>query len=152
MDAGNAATLFIEWVYENPGLPPEEYAVKCSEFVTEAVDAERARVLKIAAGVLMSMRDELPMSESRGEATIDGRWLLTHAIWRNSHGSCEPETGVRDLAAVDVKTGRPRFDLIQHRWPSFTKAQAVIEKGLRKGGSPLRISEVMDRIPRKSRV
>jgi len=95
--------------------------------------------------------DTLPMSESKGEATVDGRWLLTHAIWRNSHGSCQPETGVRDLTDVDTETGRPRFDLIQHGWVNFAKAQAVIEKGLRKGWSPFRISEVMDRIPRKSR-
>lgn len=48
------------------------------------------------------MDDTLPMSESVGSATIDGRWLLTHAIWRNSHGSCEPETGVNDLTDVDA--------------------------------------------------
>jgi hypothetical protein len=91
------------------------------------------------------------MSEEKGCAIIDGRWILTHAIWRNSYGSCQPETGVRDLTDVDEKTGRPRFDLIQHGWMNFEKAHYVIEKGLRKGWSPFHISEVMDRIPKNKR-
>jgi hypothetical protein len=48
MDAETAATFFIEWVYANPGLPAEEYAAKCSEFVAEAVTAEREACAKIA--------------------------------------------------------------------------------------------------------
>lgn len=43
------AALFIEWVYANPGLPPEEYAVKCQEFIDEATAAERKACAKIAA-------------------------------------------------------------------------------------------------------
>lgn len=42
------AALFIEWVYANPGLPPEEYAVKCQEFIDEATAAEREACAKIA--------------------------------------------------------------------------------------------------------
>ena len=48
MNADNAATFFVEWVYANPGLPPEEYAVKCSEFIAEAVLAEREACAMLA--------------------------------------------------------------------------------------------------------
>jgi len=99
------------------------------------------------------MQEEHPYTEPKGNATIDGRWVLTHVIWHptlpyGGHGNC-PETGVRDMTDVDAATGRPRFDLIQHGWYDFAKAEAVITKGLRKGWSPFRISEAMDRINRK---
>lgn len=93
--------------------------------------------------------EDLPYSEKRGEATVDERWLLTHAVWRptlpwGGHGE-QPETGVRDLADVDEKTNRPRFDLIQHGWHDFQRAERFIIAGLRKGWSPFRISEAMER-------
>ena len=53
--------------------------------------------------------DDEPLCKAVSNVTIDGRWLLTHALWKD-----HPETGVRDLQDVDEKTGRPRFDLIQH--------------------------------------
>jgi hypothetical protein len=95
----------------------------------------------------MPPRQGEPYSEMRRSARIDGRWQLTHAVWHNSFDvrpGC-PETGVRDLEDVDSKTGRPRFDLIQHGWWDFDRAEAVIAKGLRKGWSPFRISEAMER-------
>jgi hypothetical protein len=95
--------------------------------------------------------DDLPRSESHGHAEIDGRWILTHAVWRNSLGSYQPETGIRDLRDVDEKTERPRFDLIQHGWRDFQAAQSVIEKGLRKGWPVHRISDVMERLSRDRR-
>lgn len=98
------------------------------------------------------MDDTLPMSESKGHATIDGRWLLTHAVWRNSYGSYQPETGVRDLHEIEADNhGRPRFDLIQHGWQDFAAAEAIIVKGLRKGWSPFRVGEAMDRLSRNRR-
>jgi hypothetical protein len=94
----------------------------------------------------MPPRQGEPYSEMRSSAKIE-RWLLTHAVWYNSfevRSGC-PETGIRDFGEVDNKTGRPRFDLIQHGWWDFARAEAVIAKGLRKGWSPFRISEAMER-------
>lgn len=97
--------------------------------------------------------DDRPRYESMGSAEIDGRWILTHALWFNStsFGGGQPETGIRDLRVVDGETGRPRFDLIQHGWRDFQAAQSVIEKGLRKGWPPFRISDLMDRLSRDRR-
>jgi len=93
--------------------------------------------------------NEHPYTEPIGHAEIDGRWVLTHVIWHptlpwGGHGN-QPETGVRDRQDVDTATGRERFDLIQHGWRDFKRAEAVIVKGLRKGWSPFRISEAMER-------
>lgn len=85
--------------------------------------------------------DDEPLHKPVSSATIDGRWLLTHALWKD-----HPETGVRDLHDVDEKTRRPRFDLIQHGWHRFDDAERIIAMGLRKGWSPFRISEAIDRM------
>lgn len=94
------------------------------------------------------MSEDMPYCESRGAAAIDGRWVLTHAVWYPTTlaglGNCY-ETGVRDLRDLDERTGRPRFDLIQHGWRDFDRAERFITAGLRKGWSPFRVSEAMER-------
>jgi hypothetical protein len=120
----------------------------CDEAVTEI---ERLLELNVPQVTMKTKQIVRPMSERKDYAIIDGRWLLAHAIWCNSYGDCHPETQVRDLTDVDEKTGRPRFDLIQHGWMNFEKAHTVIENGLRKGWSPFRISEVMDRISKNKK-
>ena len=44
----DAATLFIEWVYANPGLPATDYAIKLAEEMEEMLAAEREACAKIA--------------------------------------------------------------------------------------------------------
>jgi hypothetical protein len=99
------------------------------------------------------IRADRPYSEARGAVDVDGVWLLTHVIWHpmmpwGGHG-CAPETGVRFLKEPDAK-GRPRFELIQHGWSDFRRAQNVIERGLRKGWQVDRIAAVMDRVKPKT--
>lgn len=49
-DAGEEATAYVEWVYANPGQPPEEYAVilshRLAAFHNAAVAAEREEICK----------------------------------------------------------------------------------------------------------
>lgn len=89
-----------------------------------------------------------PYSESKGHATVDGKWLLTHAIWHPTTlagiGNC-PETGVRFLGSFESDE-RPRFELIQHGWHDFEAAEAIIVRGLRKHWSTDRIADLMQKL------
>jgi hypothetical protein len=79
-----------------------------------------------------------PYSESISHVDFGG-YYLTHAIWHNSHGSYEPETGVRTHAA-----GLKDFRLIQHYcgdWPFVT---VVTLAALHKGWDAYRISRLLD--------
>jgi hypothetical protein len=77
----------------------------------------------------------------------DDKYLLTHAIWRNSYGSVQPETGVR-FARQDGTYDD--FRLIQHGWLSFKDAENVILRGLNKGWSASRIEDLMCRVKDRS--
>ena len=90
--------------------------------------------------------DVLPCSIPAGSYK-DKNYLLTHAIWRNSYGSVQPETGVR-FAKSDGSYDD--FCLIQHGWMNFVKAEQVILKGLRKGWGPSRIENLMCRVRERS--
>ena len=78
-----------------------------------------------------------PRSESRGMVE-DGEFVLTHAIWRNSLGSQQPETGVR-------RNGQ-WLGLVEHGWRDFDAATPVILRLLRKGRSPDRIGMFMEKL------
>lgn len=83
------------------------------------------------------MNEYEPKCESRGHVDFGG-FYLTHAIWRNSYGSYEPETGVRSHAA-----GLKDFRLIQHgsdNWPMVT---VVALAALSKGWDTGRIADVI---------
>lgn len=98
-------------------------------------------------------RDEGPRSEPKGHATIDGKWLLTHAIWCPTtfygRGRC-PETGVCkiDTAGMAVEG---TFELIQHGWHNFSDAEQIISRGLRKGWDCYRIATLMDNLSDRRR-
>jgi hypothetical protein len=72
-----------------------------------------------------------------------GDWLLTNGIWENCYGSYQPETGVRNIRMIDPSTGRPCFTLIEHGWRDFEAANDVILRGLDKGWSTCRITNLM---------
>lgn len=81
--------------------------------------------------------ENFPRSDSCGHVDFGG-FYLTHAIWRNSYGSYQPETGVRTHAA-HLKD----FRLIQHdsdNWPMVT---VVTLAGLSKGWDTERIGDLI---------
>lgn len=83
------------------------------------------------------MREGEPYSESVQHVDFGG-YYLTHAIWHNSYGSYEPETGVRSHAR-----GLKDFRLMQHgsdNWPMVT---VVTLAGLSKGWDTWRIDAVI---------
>lgn len=51
IDADSEATAFIEWVYSNPGKPPEEYACKLAEVFRATVFVVRYETLEESAKV-----------------------------------------------------------------------------------------------------
>ena len=73
----------------------------------------------------------------------DEKYLITHAIWRNSYGSVQPESGIR-FAQPDGSYDD--FSLIQHGWIDFTKAENVILRTLAKGWRVSRIEDFMCRL------
>jgi hypothetical protein len=79
-----------------------------------------------------------------------GDWLLTNAVWENSLGSYQLETGIRYMNQIEA-TGRPRFELIQHDWSNFDAANDVIIKALRKQWRPYRISAFMENLKDRRR-
>ena len=83
------------------------------------------------------MDDTEPRSESRGMVEAGG-FLLTHAVWRNSMGSCQPETGVRSHAA-----GLKDFRLIQHDCDDWPMVTVVTLAGLSKGWDGGRIGDLI---------
>jgi len=83
------------------------------------------------------MIEQEPHSESVQHVDFGG-YYLTHAIWHNSYGSYQPETGVRTRA-----NGLKDFRLIQHgsdNWPMVT---IVTLAGLSKGWDEWRIANVI---------
>lgn len=84
------------------------------------------------------MNDYEPHSESVAHVDFGG-FYLTHAIWHNSYGSYQPETGVRSHAA-DLKD----FRLIEHgsnNWPMVT---VVTLAALSKGWDAYRIARLIE--------
>ncbi len=67
-----------------------------------------------------------------------GGYYLTHAIWYNSYGSYQPETGVRTHAA-----GLKDFRLIQHGSNNWPLVNVVTLAGLSKGWDEWRIAMVI---------
>jgi hypothetical protein len=68
-----------------------------------------------------------------------GGYYLTHAIWHNSYGSYQPETGVRTRAA-DLKD----FRLIEHGCDNWPMVTIVTLAGLSKGWGANRIARVIE--------
>lgn len=75
-----------------------------------------------------------------------GGWYLTHAIWRNSYGSRQPETGARSHAA-----GLKDFRLIQHDCDDWPLVTVVALAGLSKGWHEYRIAEAIAWLHRRRR-
>jgi len=89
----------------------------------------------------MSMRDGEPYSESVRHCDA-GDFYLTHAIWHNSCGSYQPETGVRRMKSGDVIPNS--FNLIERGCPNFDFAESIILRGLRKGWDEYRIARFIE--------
>jgi hypothetical protein len=85
-----------------------------------------------------NMRDGEPYSESIGHIDFGG-YYLTHAIWHNSYGSYQPETGVRSYAA-DLKD----FRLIEHGCNDWPLVTIVTLAGLSKGWDACRIARIIE--------
>jgi hypothetical protein len=85
--------------------------------------------------------DTLPRCDSIFH-TREPDFYLTHAIWRNSYGSCQPETGVRPVVNGEVQ--KDGFRLIQHNCVDFKFAEPIILRGLRKGWDACRISTFVE--------
>lgn len=101
------------------------------------------------------MEENLPRSESMGHVEFGG-WYLTHAIWRNSHGSYQPETGVRKRAEDGTYSD---FHLAQHDCDNWPLVTMFLLAGLSKGWAVDRIASLIDwlhqrmrRIARRARV
>lgn len=92
--------------------------------------------------------DSLPRSTKISEMRY-GNLLLTNAVWENSYGSYQPETGVRFLD--QIHDGRPRFELVQHGWVDFVAANDLIIRGIRKGWNASRITDFLCRLKERNR-
>ena len=79
-----------------------------------------------------------PKSENMGHVDFGG-FYLTHAIWRNSYGSYQPETGVRSHAA-----GLKDFRLIQHDCDDWPLVTVMALAGLSKGWDAERIGRAIE--------
>lgn len=79
-----------------------------------------------------------PYSESISHVDFGG-YYLTHAIWHNSCGSYEPETGVRTHAA-----GLKDFRLIQHYTADWPLVTIVTLAALSKGWDSERIGRLIE--------
>lgn len=94
------------------------------------------------------MEDNLPRCDQiRSVQHRD--YFLSHAIWRNSMGSCQPETGVRRV--VDGKV-QGAFCLIQHGVSDFDFAERVILKCLRKGMDAELTGRIVEWLAKRRRV
>ena len=95
------------------------------------------------------MRDCEPYSKS-----VSVTWfhdcVLTHAIWHNSYGSCEPETGLR--LVEDGEPVKDSFRLYQHYTRDFALAERVIVRGFRKGWDEIRTARLVEWIGKRKRV
>jgi hypothetical protein len=85
--------------------------------------------------------ERLPRCDSAGH-TMEADYFLTHAIWRNSYGSCQPETGVRRV--VDGKVAKEGFRLIEHGCSDFAFAEPIILRLLRKQWDAVRIGRLVE--------
>lgn len=79
-----------------------------------------------------------PSHENKGHVDFGGVYL-THAIWRNSYGSYQPETGVRTHAA-----GLKDFRLIQHNCDDWALVTVMTLAGLAKGWNVERIGDLIE--------
>jgi hypothetical protein len=84
------------------------------------------------------MREGEPHSESIGCVDFGG-YYLTHAIWHNSYGSYQPETGVRTHAG-----GLKDFRLIEHGCNDWPLVTIVSLAALRKGWDANRIARLLE--------
>ena len=91
------------------------------------------------------MREYEPYSESIGHVDFGGVYL-THAIWHNSYGSRQPETGVRTHAA-----GLRDFRLIPHNSDNWPLVTVVTLAALAKGWNSERIATVIEWLHRRYR-
>ena len=89
------------------------------------------------------MRDGEPYSENIGHVDFGGVYL-THAVWHNSYGSYQPETGVRTHAA-----GLKDFRLIQHNSNNWPLVTIVTLAAVAKGWDSERIATVIEWLHRR---
>jgi hypothetical protein len=75
-------------------------------------------------------------------------YFLSNAVWENSHGSFQPETGVR-RRKPDGTWGE--FFLIEHGWLDFETANDIILRALRKGWDNCRIGDFMQKLKLRRR-
>lgn len=86
-----------------------------------------------------------PHSISCGHVDFGG-FYLTHAIWRNSYGSYQPETGVRTHAS-----GLEDFRLIQHNSDNWPMVTVVTLAALSKDWDAYRIGNVIEWLHKRRR-
>lgn len=88
-----------------------------------------------------------PHMERHGHVEFAG-WYLTHAVWRNSYGSYQSETGVRfrqpDGSYAD-------FTLAQHNSDNWHLVTVVMLAGLSKGWAVHRTASLIDWLHRRMR-
>jgi hypothetical protein len=89
--------------------------------------------------------DDFPRSEPCGHVDFGG-YFLTHAIWRNSYGSYQPETGVRTYA-----NNLKDFRLIQHNSDDWPMVTVVTLAGLSKGWDAYRIGNLIEWLHNRNR-
>lgn len=87
-------------------------------------------------------RKEGPYTVDRGSIEKDG-FLLTNVEWHPNHmiDVGQPETGIRRKQPDGTYA---EFELIQHDWWDFEKANCVILRCLNKGWSVWRTDKLMD--------
>lgn len=94
------------------------------------------------------MREDVPRCDNIRSVTLPD-YFLSHAIWRNSLGSYQPETGVRKIVGGEVQKD---FRLIQHGVGNFDFAEPLIIRGLRKGWDTSRIADFVYWLAQRRRV
>lgn len=93
--------------------------------------------------------DGEPYSENIAVKLFDD-CVLTHAIWHNSMGSNEPETGLRIVK--DGGVIKDSFRLYQHYTRDFDLAERIILRGFRKGWDAYRTSALVEWFGKRKRV
>lgn len=96
----------------------------------------------------MDVEHEFPCCAPRGRVEFGG-FYLTHAIWRNSYGSYQPETGVR---RKQVDGTYAEFELVQHNNDNWPLVTAVLLAGLSKGWRSDRIANVIEWLGKRNKI
>jgi len=101
----------------------------------------RYKLKRLAKRTKMSFQEECkPHMENVRLGKFDD-YHFSHAIWHNSYGSSQPETGVRKVIDGEVQRD---FMLIEHGCPDFTLAERIILACLRSGRDPYQTGKIVE--------